>query len=96
MFGSAARELSCHAISLAKVTCPLFLLPDAFQRFSMALAYFPRFFSPLPETFRLRARAFHFVPLWSRHIFLRHDVPFTSRDGLSAVAGSTSRRRDLS
>ena len=76
MFGSAARELSCHAISLAKVTCPLFLLPDAFQRFSIALACFPRFFSPLPDTFRLRARPFHLVPLWSRPISLQHECTF--------------------
>jgi len=76
MFGSAARELSGHAISLAKVTCPLFLLADAFQRFSIALACFPRFFSLLPETFRLRARPFDVVPLWSHDISLRHECTF--------------------
>jgi hypothetical protein len=96
MFGVAARELSCYATRLTKVTRPLVLLPDALQRCSIALACFSRFFSPLPETFRRRSRARHFVPLWSRDILLRHDAPFSSRDGLSAVAGSTSRRRDLS
>ena len=91
MFGSAARELSGHAISLAKVTCPLVRLPDPFQRFSIALVCFPRLFSPLPETFLRGARAFHFVPLWARDIFLRH-VHLPRR--VTAVQPSPARRRD--
>ena len=76
IFGSAARELTCHAISFPQVTCPLVRLPDAFQRFSITLACFPRFFSLLPETFRLRARPFDVVPLWSHDISLRHECTF--------------------
>jgi hypothetical protein len=91
MFGSAARELTGHAISLPQVTCPLVRLPDAFQRCSIALACFPRLFSPLPETFRRRPRAFHFVPLWSRDIFLRH-VHLPRR--VTAFQPSPARRRD--